>query len=198
MFPNMNCRLHQAKIWDHLKSSEIISAPNPVLCPSCRYTPGAGRSPPIPGHRRSWAMPGPGPAAPSVTGTWPGPWCFQRFRNYGETMTMMKKSRKTGGGTTNYQPPTWEFALRPSCICMSMAGLSDYLLCSAFFPSARVPDVWTSSARHVSVGPRVQPKPCKRANYIATSSQNGVHMIASSKKNAHCSHGLKSAPLKQH
>ena len=137
MFPNMNCRLHQAKIWDHLKSSEIISAPNPVLCPSCRYTPGAGRSPPIPGHRRSWAMPGPGPAAPSVTGTWPGPWCFQRFRNYGETMTMMKKSRKTGGGTTNYQPPTWEFALRPSCICMSMAGLSDYLLCSAFFPSGQ-------------------------------------------------------------
>ena len=186
MFPNMNCRLHQAKIWDHLKSSEIISAPNPVLCPSCRYTPGAGRSPPIPGHRRSWAMPGPGPAAPSVTGTWPGPWCFQRFRNYGETMTMMKNHEKRGGvglWTINLQLGNshWDI-LRPSFICMSMAGLSDYLLSCAFFPSARVPDVWTSSARHVSVGPRVQPKPCKRANYIATSSQTGVHVIASSKK----------------
>ena len=123
----MNCKLHQAKIWDHLKSSEIISAPNPVLCPSCRYTPGAGRSPPIPGHRRSWAMPGPGPAAPSVTGTWPGPWCFQRFRNYGETMTMIhndgKNHEKWGVGlwTINLQLGNshWD-ALRPAFICFYM------------------------------------------------------------------------------
>ena len=119
MFPNMNCRLHQAKIWDHLKSSEIISAPNPVLCPSCRYTPGAGRSPPIPGHRRSWAMPGPGPAAPSVTGTWPGPWCFQRFRNYGETMTMMKNHEKRGG---------WDYELSTSNLGIRTETYWDHLL----------------------------------------------------------------------
>lgn len=31
------------------------------------------------------------------------------------------------------------------------------------------PDVWTSSARHVSVRPRVQPKPCGNASTVVTS-----------------------------
>lgn len=185
-----------------MKSSEIISAPNPVLCPSCRYTPGAGRSPPIPGHRRSWAMPGPGPAAPSVTGTWPGPWCFQRFRNYGETMTMMKNHEKRGGGgTMNYQPPTWEFALRHTETIFYMyvdggtIGLSVILRLFPLCQGSRRLNLICSPCFGWAQGSAKTLQTCKLHCHIFP---NWCARDSIIQKNAHCSHGLKSAPLKQH
>ena len=80
------------------------------------------------GHRRSKAMPGPGPAAPSVTGTWPGPYGAS---SHGEIMQKLWRNHDKDGRQSwkNHEKTGWDSELSTSNLGIRPEKLSLMYIC---------------------------------------------------------------------